>query len=99
MYNVLLGLAWPFRTVDLIACVCVRPVRQTTEPEDSDEREEDEDEEEVVPESESYVHLRKKMVRRHEQRMDNVLQENGKLCREYRRKQVGDLCLAMPSVT
>ncbi|XP_062339112.1 putative ATP-dependent RNA helicase DHX57 isoform X2 [Osmerus eperlanus] len=62
-------------------------VRQSAEPEDSDEREEDENEEEVVPESESYVHLRKKMVRRHEQRMDNVLQENGKLCREFRRKQ------------
>ncbi|KAM3858805.1 putative ATP-dependent RNA helicase DHX57 [Diretmus argenteus] len=61
----------------------------TGDAEELDERDEDEeDDDEAVPvETESYVNLRKKMVKRHELRMDNVLQENGKLCKEFRRKR------------
>lgn len=45
----------------------------------------------VVPvESESYVNLRKRMVGKHSAKVDNVLQENGKLCREFAKKQVGE---------
>lgn len=55
--------------------------------EEGDEEEDEEDGEGGAEvETESYVNLRKKMVRKHEYRMDNVLHENGKLCREYRRK-------------
>lgn len=44
----------------------------------------------VVPvESESYVNLRKRTVGKHSAK-DNVLQENGKLCREFAKKQVGE---------
>ncbi|KAM6986672.1 putative ATP-dependent RNA helicase DHX57 isoform 1-T2 [Aplochiton taeniatus] len=64
-------------------------VRDQVDTKDLDEREEEEEEDdkEVVPESESYVSLRKKMVKRHEQRTENTLQENGKLCREFKTKQ------------
>ncbi|XP_056434524.1 putative ATP-dependent RNA helicase DHX57 [Gadus chalcogrammus] len=55
------------------------------EEEEGDEEEEDEGGA-VNVETESYVHLRKQMVRKHEYKMDNVLQENGKLCRDFRRK-------------
>lgn len=52
------------------------------------------DEEDVaaaVPvESESYVNLRKRTVGKHSTKVDNVLQENGKLCREFAKKQVGE---------
>lgn len=45
----------------------------------------------VVPvESESYVNLRKRAVGKHNAKVDNVLQENGKLCREFAKKQVGE---------
>ncbi|KAM8739930.1 putative ATP-dependent RNA helicase DHX57 isoform 1-T2 [Acanthopagrus schlegelii] len=66
-----------------------RPVdlKETAEAEELDERD-DEDEDEAVPvESESYVNLRKKMVTKHSMKMDNLLQENGKLCREFQKKQ------------
>lgn len=53
-----------------------------------DERDEDGEEEAVPVESESYVSLRKKMANRHNMKMDNLLQENGKLCREFQRRQV-----------
>lgn len=54
------------------------------------ERDEDEEDEvSTVPvETESYVTLRKRMVRKREMKMDNFVQENGKLCQEFRRKQV-----------
>ncbi|XP_022604934.1 putative ATP-dependent RNA helicase DHX57 [Seriola dumerili] len=62
-------------------------LKETGEAEELDEREED-DEDEVVPvESESYVNLRKKMVNKHNLKIDNLLQENGKLCREFQRKK------------
>uniref|UniRef100_A0A4W5KEL6 Putative ATP-dependent RNA helicase DHX57 n=1 Tax=Hucho hucho TaxID=62062 RepID=A0A4W5KEL6_9TELE len=51
------------------------------------EEEEDDEEEVVVPETESYVNLRKKMVKRHEERTGSRQQENAKLCREFRTKQ------------
>uniref|UniRef100_A0A8C4YW87 RNA helicase n=1 Tax=Gadus morhua TaxID=8049 RepID=A0A8C4YW87_GADMO len=57
----------------------------SVEEEEGDEEEEDEGGA-VNVETESYVHLRKQMVRKHEYKMDNVLQENGKLCRDFRRK-------------
>uniref|UniRef100_A0A4W6FQT7 Putative ATP-dependent RNA helicase DHX57 n=1 Tax=Lates calcarifer TaxID=8187 RepID=A0A4W6FQT7_LATCA len=52
-----------------------------------DERDEDEEDEAVPVESESYVNLRKKMVNKHNLKIDNLLQENGKLCREFMRKK------------
>lgn len=56
---------------------------------EKDEDEEDDDNEKVVPvETDSYVNLRKKMVKRHETRTEGQQQENAKLCREFRRKQV-----------
>lgn len=55
------------------------------------EAEEEEDEDEAVPvENESYVNLRKKTVQKHSLKTDNVLQESGKLCREFQRKQVSE---------
>uniref|UniRef100_A0A3P9JZU0 Putative ATP-dependent RNA helicase DHX57 n=1 Tax=Oryzias latipes TaxID=8090 RepID=A0A3P9JZU0_ORYLA len=55
------------------------------------EEEEEEDEDvvvEAVPvETESYVNLRKKMANKHNQKIDNLLAENGKLQRDFRRKQ------------
>uniref|UniRef100_A0A667YGD4 Putative ATP-dependent RNA helicase DHX57 n=1 Tax=Myripristis murdjan TaxID=586833 RepID=A0A667YGD4_9TELE len=63
--------------------------QRRAEGEELDERDEDEeDDDEAVPvESESYVNLRKKMVKKHELKIDNLLQENSKLCQEFRRKQ------------
>ncbi|KAM4614689.1 putative ATP-dependent RNA helicase DHX57 [Polymixia lowei] len=63
--------------------------KELADAEELDERDEDEEDvNEVVPvESESYVNLRKKMVKKHELRIDNLLQENGKLCQEFRRKK------------
>ncbi|XP_026182398.1 putative ATP-dependent RNA helicase DHX57 [Mastacembelus armatus] len=63
-----------------------RPIdlKDTGEAEELDEDEEDV----IVPvETESYVNLRKKMVNKHNLKIDNLLQENGKLCREFQRKQ------------
>lgn len=39
-------------------------------------------------ENESYVNLKRKTVQKRNVKMDNVLQESGKLCREFQRKQV-----------
>lgn len=53
------------------------------------EEPEEEVEVEAVPvETESYVNLRKKMESKHSQRVENLLPENAKLCREFQRKQV-----------
>ncbi|KAM6962420.1 putative ATP-dependent RNA helicase DHX57 [Tautogolabrus adspersus] len=63
-------------------------VKETTEAEELDDQDEEEDEEEAVPvETESYVNLRKKMVNKHNLKLDNLLKENGKLCREFQKKQ------------
>lgn len=61
--------------------------KETEEAEELDERDEEEDDKAVPVESESYVNLRKRMVNKHNLKIDNLLQENGKLCREFRRKQ------------
>ncbi|XP_052007005.1 putative ATP-dependent RNA helicase DHX57 [Xyrauchen texanus] len=54
------------------------------EPEEGDV----EDEEECIPvENESYVNLRKRMVKKMEIKTDQIQQENKKLCREFMRKQ------------
>uniref|UniRef100_A0A671WJV1 Putative ATP-dependent RNA helicase DHX57 n=1 Tax=Sparus aurata TaxID=8175 RepID=A0A671WJV1_SPAAU len=67
--------------------LAIAKMKETAEAEELDERD-DEDEDEAVPvESESYVNLRKKMVTKHSMKMDNLLQENGKLCREFQKKQ------------
>ena len=73
------------------SCVssCAAKDRDDVEVEEEEGDEEEEDEGGAVNvETESYVHLRKQMVRKHEYKMDNVLQENGKLCRDFRRKPV-----------
>lgn len=58
------------------------------EQEDSDD-EGDEDEEECIPvENESYVNLRKRMVKKSEVKTEQILQENKKLCGEFKKKQV-----------
>ncbi|KAJ8013856.1 hypothetical protein DPEC_G00034150, partial [Dallia pectoralis] len=61
-----------------------RPLQPTEYLEDE---EEDEEEVLVVPETESYVNLRKKMVKRYEERTEARQHENEKLCREFRKKK------------
>ncbi|XP_074554352.1 putative ATP-dependent RNA helicase DHX57 [Halichoeres trimaculatus] len=62
-------------------------VRETKEAEELDDRDEEDEDEAIPVESESYVNLRKKMINKHNLKLDNVLQENSKLCREFQRKQ------------
>uniref|UniRef100_A0A8D0AIG6 Putative ATP-dependent RNA helicase DHX57 n=1 Tax=Sander lucioperca TaxID=283035 RepID=A0A8D0AIG6_SANLU len=62
-------------------------VKETEEAEELDEREDDDENESVPVETESYVSLRKKMVTKHNLKIDNLLKENGKLCREFKNKQ------------
>lgn len=62
--------------------------KETAEAEALDGRDEEDEDEAVPVENESYVNLRKKMVNKHNLKMDNLLQENGKLCREFQKKQV-----------
>uniref|UniRef100_A0A671MHC6 RNA helicase n=1 Tax=Sinocyclocheilus anshuiensis TaxID=1608454 RepID=A0A671MHC6_9TELE len=60
------------------------------EQEDGDD---DEDEEQCIPvENESYVNLRKRMVK-FEIKTEQILQENKKLCREFKRKQIPQFIL------
>ncbi|XP_034019242.1 putative ATP-dependent RNA helicase DHX57 isoform X2 [Thalassophryne amazonica] len=62
-------------------------VKEAREQEEMDEKDEDDDDDQAVPvESESYVNLRKTMVKKHKLNMDNLLQENGKLCQEFKKK-------------
>nr|XP_019948030.1 PREDICTED: putative ATP-dependent RNA helicase DHX57 [Paralichthys olivaceus] len=56
-------------------------LNKTLEVEDLDEREEND-------ENKCYISQRKRVVIRHTQNFDNVLQENRKLCREFHMKQV-----------
>ncbi|XP_070784836.1 putative ATP-dependent RNA helicase DHX57 isoform X3 [Enoplosus armatus] len=62
-------------------------VKEMGEAEELDERDEEDEDEAVPVESESYVNLRKKMVNKHNLKLDNLLQENGKLCRDFHKKQ------------
>uniref|UniRef100_A0A8B9RK37 RNA helicase n=1 Tax=Astyanax mexicanus TaxID=7994 RepID=A0A8B9RK37_ASTMX len=57
-----------------------------TEDVDDDEEEYDDSEECVPVEEESYVNFRKKMGKKAEIRVEDVLQDNKKLCREFKRK-------------
>lgn len=66
----------------------VLKVKETAEAEELDEKDEEDVGEAVPVESESYVNLRKKMVNKHNLKIANLLQENGKLCREFQKKQV-----------
>ncbi|XP_026870115.2 putative ATP-dependent RNA helicase DHX57 isoform X1 [Electrophorus electricus] len=54
--------------------------------EDEDDEYEEDGEECVPIENESYVNLRKKLEKKSETRAEDVLKENRKLCREFRRK-------------
>lgn len=56
--------------------------------EEVDDRDEDEEDHAVPVENESYVKLRKMMVKRHDPKMGNLLQENSKLRQEFQRKRV-----------
>lgn len=72
-------------------------VKETAEAEELDGKDEEDEDEAIPVESESYVNLRKKMVNKHNMKIDNLLQENGKLCREFRKKQVKDLLKNIPA--
>ncbi|KAK5607125.1 hypothetical protein CRENBAI_007306 [Crenichthys baileyi] len=64
--------------------------QKPTDLKETGEAEEPEEEVEVVVvpvETESYVNLRKKMESKHSQKVENLLQDNSKLCREFQRKQ------------
>lgn len=63
-------------------------MKEAEEAESPDERDEDDEDEAVPVESESYVSLRKRMVNKHNPKIDNLLKENGKLCREFKKKPV-----------
>ncbi|GAA6065157.1 putative ATP-dependent RNA helicase DHX57, partial [Tachysurus ichikawai] len=55
--------------------------------EDIEDEQDDEDAEESIPiENESYVNFRKRMEKKTDIRAEEVLQENKKLCREFRKK-------------
>ncbi|KAF6732859.1 putative ATP-dependent RNA helicase DHX57 [Oryzias melastigma] len=58
--------------------------REIEEVEDQDE---DMEEKAVPVETESYVNLRKKMASRHNHKIDNLLEGNGKLQRDFRQRQ------------
>ncbi|XP_051946382.1 putative ATP-dependent RNA helicase DHX57 [Xyrauchen texanus] len=54
----------------------------------NDEEGDDEEDEECIPvENESYVNLRKRMVKKLELKTEQIQQENKKLCREFKKKQ------------
>uniref|UniRef100_A0A8D3BDI7 Putative ATP-dependent RNA helicase DHX57 n=1 Tax=Scophthalmus maximus TaxID=52904 RepID=A0A8D3BDI7_SCOMX len=53
----------------------------------AEELDEEEENEAVPVITESYVHLGKRMANRHNLKLDNLLQENGKLCREFLKKK------------
>lgn len=57
--------------------------------EDDDDDDDNKDEEECIPvENESYVNLRKRMVKKSEIKTEQIMQENKKLCKEFKNKQV-----------
>lgn len=64
---------------------------------EQEEEDDDEDEEENIPvENESYVNLRKRMVKKIEIKAEQMQQENKKLCREFKKKQVTVCYLKSP---
>uniref|UniRef100_A0A8D3BDG0 Putative ATP-dependent RNA helicase DHX57 n=1 Tax=Scophthalmus maximus TaxID=52904 RepID=A0A8D3BDG0_SCOMX len=63
-----------------------RPI-DLKEAEEAEELDEEEENEAVPVITESYVHLGKRMANRHNLKLDNLLQENGKLCREFLKKK------------
>uniref|UniRef100_A0A672ZPM5 Putative ATP-dependent RNA helicase DHX57 n=1 Tax=Sphaeramia orbicularis TaxID=375764 RepID=A0A672ZPM5_9TELE len=62
-------------------------IKETEDTEELDERDEEDEDQAIPVESESYVNLRKRMVSKHNLKIENLLQENGKLCREFQKKQ------------
>lgn len=61
------------------------------EAEELDERDEDDEDNSVPVENESYVNLKKRMNKKHHLKIDNLIQENRKLCREFQKKEVTDM--------
>lgn len=73
----------------MVAVVCITTGDKHNTEDFEDEQDDDDDAEESVPiENESYVNFRKRMEKKSEARAEEVLQENKKLCREFRRKPV-----------
>lgn len=60
------------------------------EAEELDERDEDDEDNSVPVENESYVNLKKRMNKKHHLKIDNLIQENRKLCREFQKKEVNN---------
>uniref|UniRef100_A0A4W4E6C5 Putative ATP-dependent RNA helicase DHX57 n=1 Tax=Electrophorus electricus TaxID=8005 RepID=A0A4W4E6C5_ELEEL len=76
---------------------CVPVSNLNTHGAEDEDDEYEEDGEECVPiENESYVNLRKKLEKKSETRAEDVLKENRKLCREFRRKSVTALQILLP---
>lgn len=72
----------------MVSVVCVT-TGNNHNTKDIEDEQDDEDAEESVPiENESYVNFRKRMEKKTEIKAEEVLQENKKLCREFRRKAV-----------
>ncbi|XP_023205759.1 putative ATP-dependent RNA helicase DHX57 isoform X1 [Xiphophorus maculatus] len=65
----------------------IKATGEAEEPEEEAEVEAEVEVEAVPVEAESYVNLRKKMESKHSQKTENLLQENGKLCRDFQRKR------------
>lgn len=61
-------------------------IKRTVDAEELDEKDEDESDHTVPVKNDSYVKLKKKMVKK-QNTMGNLLLENGKLCKEFSRKQ------------
>ncbi|MFT7806120.1 putative ATP-dependent RNA helicase DHX57 [Arapaima gigas] len=73
----------------------VREAVGLTEQLKEEEEEEEEEAKEVTVETESYVNLRKKIAKRYEGKTENLLQDNTRLCREFRSKQSSRRFLSM----
>ncbi|KPP56085.1 putative ATP-dependent RNA helicase DHX57 [Scleropages formosus] len=60
---------------------------QLEEEEDEEEEDNEEEAKEIAVETESYVNLRKKVVKRYEGRTENLQKDDARLCREFRSKR------------
>lgn len=62
---------------------------QVEKESESEESDEDEGPAPVIVENESYVNLKKKISKRYDWQAKSVHAENGKICKQFRMKQVG----------
>lgn len=69
--------------------------KDTGDMEDLDDRDEEEQEQTVPVENDSYVNLKKKMLNKHSLKIDNLQQENVKLCKDFRKKPSSRRFLSM----